>query len=61
MFVRNKRSVHLTDAGRALLADAESLVEDAARFKDRQVSPRKAKPNHEDGIGMGSENTWTPQ
>ncbi len=34
LFVRDKRNVYLTDAGRALLDDAQSLVDHAARFKD---------------------------
>ena len=54
LFVRNKRSVHLTDAGRALLADAESLVDDAARFKDTASLAAQGKAGiMRIGIGMG--------
>jgi len=54
LFVRDKRSVYLTDAGRALLNDAESLVDHAARFKDTASLAAQGKAGVvRIGIGMG--------
>src|SRR5258708_16896801 len=54
LFVRDKRSVHLTDGGRALLDDAQSLVEHAARFKDTSSLAAQGKAGVvRIGIGMG--------
>jgi DNA-binding transcriptional LysR family regulator len=54
LFVRNKRSVYLTDAGRALLVDAESLVDHAARLKDTASLAAQGKAGVvRIGIGMG--------
>jgi DNA-binding transcriptional LysR family regulator len=54
LFVRDKRSVYLTDAGRALLADAQSLVAEAARFKDTASLAAQGKAGVvRIGIGMG--------
>jgi DNA-binding transcriptional LysR family regulator len=54
LFVRDKRSVHLTDAGRALLDDAQSLVDRAARFKDTASLAAQGKAGIvRIGIGMG--------
>ncbi|MBV9182663.1 MAG: LysR family transcriptional regulator [Acidobacteria bacterium] len=54
LFVRNKRSVHLTDAGRALLAEAESLIDHAARLKDMASLAAQGKAGVvRIGIGMG--------
>jgi len=54
LFVRDKRSVHLTDAGRALLDEAQSLVDHAARFKDTASLAAQGKAGVvRIGIGMG--------
>jgi DNA-binding transcriptional LysR family regulator len=54
LFVRDKRSVYLTDAGRALLDDAQSLVDHAARFKDTASLAAQGKAGVvRIGIGMG--------
>jgi DNA-binding transcriptional LysR family regulator len=54
VFARDKRSVHLTDAGRALLDDAQSLVDHAARFKDTASLAAQGKAGVvQIGIGMG--------
>jgi DNA-binding transcriptional LysR family regulator len=54
LFVRDKRSVYLTDAGRALLNDAQSLVANAARFKDTASLAAQGKAGIvRIGIGMG--------
>lgn len=54
LFVRDRRSVHLTDAGRALLDDAQSLVDHAARFKDTASLAAQGKAGVvRIGIGMG--------
>jgi DNA-binding transcriptional LysR family regulator len=54
LFVRDKRSVYLTDAGRALLNDAEALVDHAARFKDMASLAAQGKAGIvRIGIGMG--------
>jgi DNA-binding transcriptional LysR family regulator len=54
LFVRNRRSVYLTDAGRALLGDAESLVDHAARFKDTASLAAQGKAGVvRIGIAMG--------
>lgn len=54
LFVRDKRSVYLTDAGRALLDDAQSLVDHAVRFKDTASLAAQGKAGVvRIGIGMG--------
>jgi DNA-binding transcriptional LysR family regulator len=54
LFVRDKRSVYLTDAGRVLLNDAESLVDHATRFKDTASLAAQGKAGVvRIGIGMG--------
>jgi len=53
LFVRDKRSVYLTDGGRALLDDAQSLVSHAARFKDTASLAAQGKAGVvRIGIGM---------
>lgn len=54
LFIRDRRSVFLTDAGRALLNDAESLVDHVARFKDTASLAAQGKAGVvRIGIGMG--------
>jgi DNA-binding transcriptional LysR family regulator len=54
LFVRDKRSVYLTDAGRALLNDAGALVDQAVRFKDTASLAAQGKAGVvKIGIGMG--------
>jgi DNA-binding transcriptional LysR family regulator len=54
LFVRDKRSVYLTDAGRALLDDAQSLVDHVIRFKDTASLAAQGKAGVvRIGIGMG--------
>jgi DNA-binding transcriptional LysR family regulator len=54
LFVRDRRTVYLTDAGRALLDDARSLVAHAERFKDTASLAAQGKAGVvRIGIGMG--------
>jgi len=54
LFIRNKRSVYLTDAGRALLPEAQSLVAQTDRFRDAASLAAQGKAGVvRVGIGMG--------
>src|ERR1700689_1552170 len=54
LFFRDRRTVSLTDAGRALLDDAKLLVAHAARFKDAACLAAQGKAGVvRIGIGMG--------